>query len=343
MRPPRPTLADVAKRAGVSTMTVSRVVNHDQRVSRATRTAVEAAIAALQYVPNVAARTLARGEIQRVCLLYGNPSAAYLGTLLLGALEATSKARVNLIVQQISDPVDKTSLAERFRQDWDALLIPPPMSDDPIIQETVLQNEIPATFISTGAPPRSRVSVGIDDKAAARDMTQHLIELGHSQIGFIRGNPDQTVTDLRYRGYRDALSSAGLEETPGWIARGLFTYQSGLEAGMAMLSLPAKPTAIFASNDDMASGVIAAAARLGLTVPTDLSVAGFDDLPIASTLWPALTTIQQPISEITARAVAALTAPSPRDSESSAEVSDSRHQIVPHHLIKRGSTAPPTK
>lgn len=338
-RPNRTTLVDVAMKAGVSTMTVSRVVNKDQRVSRMTRQRVEDAIAALNYVPNLAARTLALGRVQRVCLLYGNPSAGYLGELLLGALEATEHARMSLVVQQAEKPLSIRAVEERFKTDWDALLIPPPYSDNADLQELVKRAGIPAAFISGGHDVAAGQSIGIDDRSAASEATEFLIRAGHRDIGFVRGNPDQTVSELRYLGFGDALRQAGLAENPDWVVDGDFTYQSGFAAGQALLASAHRPTAVLASNDDMAAGLLAAASNLRLNVPSDLSVAGFDDSPIASTIWPSLTTVRQPLKAITQRAVESIILQNRRLSLHDVPEDEVVEEIVPHIIVERSSTA----
>ncbi len=299
----RITIADVAERAGVSSMTVSRVVNRDSNVKSATREKVETAIAELNYAPNIAARSLAGGKVRRICLLYGNPSSAYLGELLLGALEAASEAGAHLIVERTTPDLDPSTLEEHLRRDWDALIVPPPMSDIAGIRALVQKHNFPAAFISSATEPGRANEIRIDDELAAYEMTQFLIKNGHTKIGFIKGHPNQTVSERRYEGYLRALKESDLEKVEDMVADGLFTYRSGEQAGMQLLSVANRPTAIFASNDDMAAGVLAAAGRCGLNVPKDLSVVGFDDSPIASTVWPKLTTLSQPVARMAAEAV----------------------------------------
>ncbi|MEO0466462.1 MAG: LacI family DNA-binding transcriptional regulator [Pseudomonadota bacterium] len=337
----RATLADVAKQAGVSTMTVSRVVNRDGRVSQSTRDRVNSAIAQLKYAPNLAARTLARGAVQRVCLLYDNPSEAYLGALLLGALEAARTTGVNLVVQQFSTKTPVESLEDQFERDWDALVLPPPISESLGLRRLVAKREIPAAFISRADELSHGYCIGIDDESAASEMTRHLIDLGHRRIGFIHGHPNQVVSALRYRGFRKALKDAGLPANPDWIAQGYFTFDSGVEAGKVILSAETRPTAIFASNDDMASGLIAAASMRNISVPGELSVAGFDDSPIASIVSPSLTTIRQPLQDIASRAVCAVTGGGHIASDQPASDRSAAIDVVPYDLVERRSTAPP--
>lgn len=134
-------------------------------------------------------------------------------------------------------------------------------------------------------------------------MTKFLVSLGHARIAFIKGHPNQTASGQRYKGYVAGMSEAGLEIAPRQVAQGYFTYRSGLDAAELLLSAPKKPTAIFASNDDMAAATMAVAHRRKLDVPRDLAIAGFDDTPLATTVWPALTTVRQPIADMACEAL----------------------------------------
>ncbi len=333
----RVTIADVAASAGVSTMTVSRVLNDDDKVKEATKIKVEQAIAELKYAPNIAARTLAGSTIRRIGLLYGNPSSAYLGELLLGALQAASEAGAQLIVERTDSSFDPNSLEQHFRQDWDALIVPPPMSDLKGIREIVTQHNFPTVFLSSACVPGPSQEIRIDDQQAAYDMTEFLLQLGHRKIGFIKGNPNQTVSESRYVGYCQALTAGDIAYRDDYVAQGYFSYRSGESAAQLLLALPDAPTAIFASNDDMAAGVLAAAGRAGITVPDDLTVVGFDDSPIASTVWPSLTTIKQPVAEMAALAVELAL------KRRSNDPNDDREPIVlDHQIVQRASTTPCT-
>ncbi|MFM6832568.1 MAG: LacI family DNA-binding transcriptional regulator, partial [Novosphingobium sp.] len=266
------TVADVARHAGVSAMTVSRVTNGDPGVASATREKVDAAIAALGYVPNAAARSLAGARQTRIALLHANPSAAYLSEFLMGCLAQATLGDAMVVVEQHDPPETPQALMGRLRKHRiDAVLLPPPLCDDAAVIAALQREGLAVARIATGAPDMAGHSVTIDDRAAANAMTAHLLALGHVRVGFIAGNPNQTASGLRSRGYADALAEAGLESDRSLIAQGDFTYRSGLLAAERLLSPPDRPTAIFASNDDMAAATVAAAHRLGLEVPRDLS------------------------------------------------------------------------
>lgn len=236
-------------------------------------------------------------------LLYGNPSSAYLGELLLGTLHAASAVDARLIVERTTPDLDPASLEDRLVRDWDALIVPPPMSDIAGIRSLVKQLTFPAAFISSATDPGRANEIRIDDDLAAYEMTNFLIRRSHTRIGFIKGHPNQTVSQRCFEGHLRALGDAALEQREDMVAQGLFTYRSGEEPGLQLLSAQKRPTAIFASNDDMAAGVLSAAGRLGLSVPADLSVVGFDNSPIALTIWPKLTTLAQPVAKMAAEAV----------------------------------------
>ncbi|NCU12518.1 MAG: substrate-binding domain-containing protein, partial [Sphingomonadaceae bacterium] len=164
------------------------------------------------------------------------------------------------------------------------------------------------------------------------DMTTHLINTGHRRIGFIKGHPNHMASEDRLAGYRRALDRAGIAHDPALVRDGEFDFESGVRAAQVLLDLPVAPTAIFASNDDMAAGVLAVAHDRNMDLPGDLSVAGFDDTTLARTVWPPLTTIHQPMAELARTATEILIAGG-----------DITHRRLPHQLIERASVAPPAR
>jgi LacI family transcriptional regulator len=183
--------------------------------------------------------------------------------------------------------------------------------------------------------------VRIDDYSAALEMTRYLISLGHERLAFIKGHPNQSASEERWLGFTAALQEAAgtrrARPAPR-MEQGFFSFRSGLDAARKLLATDPAPTAIFASNDDMAAAVIAEAHRRGLDVPRDLTVVGFDDTLIASTIWPELTTIQQPIARMAAEAIEMLVT-AVRGNRRSTE---RQHKLIPHALISRQSAAAPT-
>ncbi|MGK6323752.1 LacI family DNA-binding transcriptional regulator [Sphingomonas sp. DT-51] len=338
----QPTIADVAQLAGVSTMTVSRVINGENNVRETTRAMVREAIARLDYAPNRAARSLAGASQVRLGLLYSNPSEAYLSAFLLGSLDEAGRADIQLVVQKCDLDEHEGEVAERLvASGVDGIILPPPLCDSPLVLDVLLAAQVPTVVVATGSSSEAVGRVAINDRAAACAMTAHLIALGHQRIGFITGNPNLAASGERLAGYRDALAEAGLARDDALIARGLFSYRSGLDATEELLDLADPPTAIFASNDDMAAASVAVAHRRGLDVPGDLTVVGYDDSTLATTIWPELTTIHQPIADMSRAAVRLLmqmlrarrdgaTRPAPE-------------LVLEHTLVRRQSDAAPRR
>ena len=292
---PGATLYDVARLAGVSPMTVSRVINGNKRVSAETRASVNVAIAKLKYEVNVAARAARVGSL-RIGLLHSNPSAAFLSTFLVGALDQCSLAGAQLAQERCAVQDDWLKAIERLSAGGiNGILLTPPLCDFAPLLEWLAARSIPVVSVATARPTESVSAVRIDDYEGALTMTRHLIACGHKDIAFIKGDPQHTPAQLRFQAFLDAMAESGLDVPPDRVAEGLFTYRSGLLAARTLLGEGRRPSAIFACNDDMAAAVLAVASGLQLDVPTDLAVCGFDDTPLATTVWPHLTTVHQPI------------------------------------------------
>lgn len=337
-----PTISDVAARAGVSPMTVSRVINGESNVRPATREAVRAAIAELNYAPNPAAQILAGSTQIRIGLLYSNPSAAYLSEFLVGALDQASRGAAQLVVEKCEPDHHEGEVARRLVESGvDGMVLPPPLCDSKLVIEVLLETGTPGVAVATGQAPEGLCAVSIDDHRAAFAMTTHIAALGHRRIGFILGNPNQTASARRYDGYRDALIAAGLPVLDELVTPGLFTYRSGLDAAEQLLDLADPPTAIFASNDDMAAATVAAAHQRALDVPGDLTVCGFDDTALATTIWPELTTIHQPITDMSRAAIDLLL--DQVRAQRAGEPVESRRLLLDFTLLRRQSDAAPRK
>ncbi len=286
-------------------MTVSRVINGEKNVRESTRDAVRAAIAKLNYSPNLAARTLAGADTIRIGLLYSNPSAAYLSRFLLGSLEQARLSHIQLIIEKCDSGAaeEETAVRELIATGVDGIILSPPLCDSVPILELLAQSPALTVVVANWRPQLGVSVVRIDDQEAAASMTRHIIALGHRRIGFIIGNPTHKASEQRLVGFRTAMAAAGLAVADDLIAQGEFTYRSGMRAAEALLARPEPPTAIFASNDDMAAASVAVAHRLHLDVPHDLTVCGFDDTDFAQSIWPELTTIHQPIAQMSRTAV----------------------------------------
>lgn len=336
-----PTIADVAALAGVSIMTVSRVINSEPKVRQSTRDTVNAAIAQLNYAPNRAARNLAGAAQIRLGLLYSNPSEAFLSAFIVGSLEEAGRADVQIIVQKVEDGEDLTLATERMvASGVDGVILPPPLNETPEVLTVLEQAGMPTVAVATAKAPVGVAAIMIDDRSAAREMTAHLLGLGHERIGFIAGHPELSASNERLEGYREALAEAEIAFDDSLVAQGYFTYRSGLDAAERLLSLEDAPSAIFASNDDMAAAAVAIAHRGGLDVPSDLTVCGFDDVALATTIWPELTTIRQPIAQMSRRAVELLVTLLRNKRKS--EINTHRIQ-VDYELVRRQSDAAPRR
>jgi LacI family transcriptional regulator len=335
-----PTVADVARVAGVSAMTVSRVVNAEPNVAPATGDKVRAAIASLAYVPNAAARSLAGGQQCRIALLHANPSAAYLSEFLMGSLAQASVMDVQLIVEHCDLFEHPEALVRRLSlHRVDAVLLPPPLSDNIALLEALDAAKFPLAQIATGRPVAFAHALTIDDERAAHAMTTHLISIGHRRIAFIAGDANQTASIARRTGYERALDDAHIKADPHLVVQGDFSYRSGLATTETLIALVPRPTAIFASNDDMAAAAIAIAHRHHLDVPRDLSVCGFDDTAMSTTIWPEITTIHQPVAAM-AKQATALLADTVR-AKGSKRKADFKHIELAFEVTLRASEGPP--
>jgi LacI family transcriptional regulator len=336
------TIADVAAYAGFAPITVSRVVNGEDNVRQTTRKAVEAAIAKLRYSPNLAARSLAGAEQIRLGMLYSNPSAAFLSEFLVGSLEQARLSHVQLVVEKCDVRQHGIEvLRDLLATGVDGIILPPPLCDSKRIHAVLMKARALAVAVASASPRAGLLAVRIDDRAAAAAMTRHILSLGHTRIGFIIGNPDQTASAHRLAGYEAALAEANIAINKSLIRQGLFTYRSGLEAAEQLLSLATPPTAIFASNDDMGAATVTAAHRHHLEVPKDLTVCGFDDTEFSRSIWPELTTIRQPIAAMSRSAMLVLL--NRIKARREGRTPEFKHELLEFKLVRRDSDGPPSR
>jgi LacI family transcriptional regulator len=327
----RSNIKDVSALAGVSVKTVSRVLNGHRYVSQDTRERVEKAMRELEFRPSVAARILAGNKSGQVALIYDNHSPYYMNQVQMGCWEGCQKANSRLLAQ----PVDVTDplVGEQVRglvteTHVDGVILSSPVTDCQAVLAALEGMDIPFVRISPGTNHAMTSSVFMDDAQAADDMTSYLISKGHRQIGFIRGHSNHMASEERLFGYRRALDRAGLAFEPALVLPGDFDFDSGVAAARQFLDRPNRPTAIFASNDDMAAGVLSVAHDMGLSVPEDISVAGFDNTTLARMVWPQLTTINQPTRELAFAATQLLL-----------QGAQLTHRRLPHDLVERDSVA----
>ena len=336
------TITDVAGRAGVSIKTVSRVMNREEGVRPDTRERVLAAVAELRYRPKQSARSLAGGKSFLIGLLYYDPSAAFVGSVQQGATLRCREAGYHLVVESLhNDAPDLERQIDRMVSALlpDGMILTPPLCDNAQVLQALRDAGTPYVLISPARDLKGVPSVGMDDTRAAEEVTNLLISLGHQRIGFIRGAPDQAAAGRREQGYLTAMRTHGLDVDPELLVQGDFRFESGIEAAHRLLSRRSRPTAVFAANDDMALGLLAAAQRLGLRVPVDLSIAGFDDSAAASRVWPRLTTVRQPTVEM-ARAAVDLLLGGTTELALPRRAASGQH-VFAHELVVRDSTAAP--
>ena len=297
------TINVVAKHAGVSKKTVSRVLNNEPNVSDATKQKVRAVFDELGYRPSPVARALATNQSFLIGLVYDNPNKSYVSEIQEGALSSCDDKGYHLIIhptdhngEHLLSNIDSLLTESRL----DGLVLTPPFSDMPHLI-SLLDNRgtpyvrIGATEFCNVAEQNRVLSVISNDQQAAYQMTKYLISLGHHKIGFVKGHPDHPVSEQRYNGFVTALEDAGISLEQGYVQQGYFNFSSGEDCGRRLLSLDERPTAIFASNDYMAAGILKVASQCNISVPHELSVAGFDNAPISEYIWPSLTTVRQPI------------------------------------------------
>lgn len=332
----KPTINDVAHAAGVSKKTVSRVINKSPLLSQKTREQVEKVIAQLGYVPNPQARALALRRNFIIAVIHDNPNAQFLVNVQKGILDALHDSEFGLMVQ----PVDRNSptieddlrgFLERQRP-YGVVLLPPISEWDSIAE---LCREFGCRYVRMGSVKLDKAenTVTSNDRLAVRDAVAYLIAKGHTRIALIEGPEGFTSPQERRAGFEQAMAEAGLAMDDTLISPGSYTFESGVAAAERLMALALPPTAIFASNDEMAIGAMIAARRSGLRIPEDLSVVGFDDTPLSSHIWPSLTTVRWPIVEMAHAAARKLIAPP-------LEALD-EPWLLPSSLIERSSVVPP--
>jgi LacI family transcriptional regulator len=337
------TIYDVAALAGVSIKSVSRVLNRGPNVSPALEAKVRAAVERLDYRPSLSARALAGASSYLIAAFVdaeltlehwrsgrGND---YLSRLEYGALVECRQAGYHLLVELVDygSPSLEAELLSLLRAlKPDGVLLTPPNSDDPRVLDVLERNGTPFVRLGAETALDRGMRVFMDDRQAAADMTAHLIGRGHRRIGFVSGPIGYAASRARREGFLEAMAERGLTAETDLIMEGDFTFEAGRKAGAALLASTARPTAIFASNDDMALGVLNAAVALGISVPGEVAVCGFDDTPSAGLSTPPLTTIRQPVAEMAAAATHLLL-PATRGRPGQAEQ-------VAYRLVERLST-----
>jgi len=329
------TIRDVAKAAKVSISTVSHVINGTRYVSPDTRERVLQAIDTLNYKHNRLASSLRNRKTFTIGVLLPNSANPYFAEVLAGIEEATYAQNYNIILGNATDDPEReqTYLNVLLSRQVDGiLLISTGAFEDSIA--LLAANNTPVVMVDRSADLSGIDEIFTDNQAGGRLATEYLLNLGHERIGCITGPSFLTPSAKRVQGHLDAYAAAHLPHNSDWIVTGDFQHSGGYDAACKLLALDPQPTAIFACNDLMAVGAISAVHQAGLHVPQDISVVGYDDIPLASYATPRLTTVAQPAREIghlaVKRLLQRLTNPD----------LPPRHEKLPIKLIERDSCAP---
>jgi LacI family transcriptional regulator len=298
------TIYEVAREAGVSTATVSRVINDRRHVREATRQRVEHAMQRLGYVANRQARGLAGGRSRVIGLLVYELGSSYFNQLIRGIDAATAAIGYDLMLYttHARSEMEAQHAAELASGRVDGLIFVLAVEIDSYV-DRLRRQRVPFVLLDHDRDVPGSTFVTAANRRGAKDAIDHLVGLGHRRIGFITGTPGTSPARERLAGYRDALREADIQFDRSLVVTGDFLEAQGYRATQELLSLDPRPTAIFTSADTAAFGAIKAARAAGLRVPRDISIVGFDDIPEASLVMPPLTTVRQPLQEMGATAV----------------------------------------
>jgi LacI family transcriptional regulator len=333
----RLTITDIARLAGVSKKTVSRVINQAPYVRKDTRARIEAIIAEHGYQPDPQARGLAFRRSFLVGMIHDNPNPQYIENIHLGILGALASRGYELVIRPCdrhspSFLEDMRSFVERLR--LFGIVLTPSVSEDDRLARLLESLDCPYVRIACAPLDKPARLVLTHDAHGAAAAARRLAELGHRRIAYISGPPLFRSSHERGQGFIAGLAEYGLALDADMTVPGAYTYESGLARARELLGRPDPPTAIFAGNDEMASGIYGAAHELGIRIPEDLSVIGFDDAPIATRMWPAMTSVRLPVQDMGRVAAEKLFA-KPKEAARA-----STGEFTPT-LIERRSTAPP--
>ncbi|MEB3414902.1 LacI family DNA-binding transcriptional regulator [Alteriqipengyuania sp. WL0013] len=340
------TIKHVAADAGVSLQTVSRVINKEPNVRATMRERVQASIDKLGYVPSIAAQRMSGSRSYLILSINDRARTIadwearegrdWIDQMLLGGMRKAAEHGYRILIELVdtdSQHVERELGNAIAALQPDGVILTPPHSDNALMIDLLEERHIPFARIgSKGTTPG--IALAMDDRLAAREATQHLLDLGHERIGFIAGSPYYELSHWRTNGWKDAMREAG-HAVAGLFGEGDFGYESGGKAARALLSGETLPTAVIASSDHMAMATLDVARELGLSVPGDLSVISFDDTPVLRGSVPAMTAIDQPIAELASLAVEKLI------QAKRGELEDEERAVIPARLVVRDSTAPP--
>jgi LacI family transcriptional regulator len=331
------TIRDVARHAGVSTMTVSRVLNNSGYVSVEARERVEAAIAELGYVPNSLARSLRSKQTRTVALVFTDVTNPFFTTLARGAEDAASHHDFNVILCNTDESEAKQDryLAVLLQKRVDGILLVPARSrSEPVM--LIQRQGVPVVVMDRRVPAAQVDVVRCDSERGAYEMTRYLMDLGHRHIALLTGPEGVSTARDRVLGYLRALSEDGQPIEDAMVVYGDFTQASGYDMAQQVLGLPLPPTALFAANNFIAAGAFRALSDAGLEVPTDVSIVTFDDLPAAWAYEPFMTVVEQPAYDMGYQATELLFA------RLSGQAPDACQEVIlPTRIIVRHSSGSP--
>ncbi|RTR39097.1 LacI family DNA-binding transcriptional regulator [Shewanella canadensis] len=336
------TINDVAKYAGVSIKTVSRVTNNEPSVKQATIDKVNEAIEALNYQPNLAARNLAGTKSYVIGFIYDNPNAYYVIDMQNGILSSCKELGYELLIHPCNAKADNiceelTKMVKHAR--LAGLVLTPPLSEDPKILEALDKIDANYVRIIAGAKidAKTGLAVLVNDKHGAVSITQHLIELGHKNIAFLSGDQHHESTKERLAGFTQAMEVNNIAIKKDNIIEGEYSFESGVKGAKELLKRDDRPTAIVACNDEIAAGALFAARLEGMDIPNDISIVGFEDSPFSRQTWPKLTTVHQPNQKIAQMATELLIA------NRRAQTSEDAKIFIPEPVIRDSSSHPAVK
>lgn len=332
------TIKDVARVAQVSVATVSRALNGHGNVAEEVRNRVLAAAQELRYTPHAAARSLSSRRTQTLGVVLPDLHGEFFSELMRGIDQVARAQRLHLLVSSYhGNPQEQGAALRAMRGRVDGLLVMSPFVVAPTLLSEHLDPTLPAVLINSQAGLDGTAVLGVDNHGGAVAMVEHLVASGHRRIAFIAGPEDNFDAHERLRGYRDALARL-LPDAQAWVVRGDFDEASGHRAGRELLAASPRPDAVFAANDMMALGCLFAFAQAGVNVPADIALAGFDDIPLARYVHPALTTIRVNIAELGARAARLLIAQIAADAAPAEQATET--SVLMTELIVRESSVP---
>lgn len=299
------TIRDVARLAGCSIKTVSRVINGEPYVTEETRARVQAAVRAIGYAPNISAKRLAQNKSYMICILMYPGFSQPASEMLTRIMDIGYEENYDILIQPYFPPHARSKrklVSLIYEHRIDGFITTPPVDADDFVADMLSTYKVPQVRVNPFNPGDSSAFVIGDDFQGAIKMTEYLISLGHRRISFLTGPRNMRASVDRLNGYLEALKTRNIPVSSEMVRSSEWTFDGGYTQTRLLMDLPERPTAIFAGNDEAAYGGIYAAHEMGIRVPEDLSVAGYDDQSFSKNIWPGLTTIHQPADEILEKA-----------------------------------------